>query len=273
MRLFAHHNREQDSCRREPGYRHRTFVSPSFSFLHQVSNLPTPQPQNTQSYDALDLTENSLTTLANFPLLPRLQTLLLARNRISSISPSLAKSLPNLTTLNLSSNNIAELADIDPLARQTHLTHLTLSGNPLTNRPHYRAWVVWRVPSLRFLDYRKVRDVERREAARLFGTISTSDAEDGEGSGLTALAHKIAGTKSKTFDAGAGAGAGAGVVDAVNGASGGGSLDGIGRMQFTDEEKGRIRAALTNAKSDAELERLRKIIASGQVPDVDMGGT
>ena len=35
---------------------------------------------------------------------------------------------------------------------------------------HYRYWVLWRCPSIRFLDYQKVRDVERRRAEELFGT-------------------------------------------------------------------------------------------------------
>jgi Leucine-rich repeat (LRR) protein len=66
--------------------------------------------------------------LGNFPLSPRLRTLLLARNRISSIQPSLANSIPNLTTLVLTSNNFAELADLDVLATFSNLTHLVPVG-------------------------------------------------------------------------------------------------------------------------------------------------
>ena len=35
---------------------------------------------------------------------------------------------------------------------------------------HYRYWVLWRCPHVRFLDYMKVKDVERKKAAELFGT-------------------------------------------------------------------------------------------------------
>jgi hypothetical protein len=72
--------------------------------------------------------------LGNFPLSPRLRTLLLARNRISSIQPSLANSIPNLTTLVLTLNNFAELADLDVLATFGRLTHLVLLENPVTRK-------------------------------------------------------------------------------------------------------------------------------------------
>jgi hypothetical protein len=46
----------------------------------------------------------------------------------------LADSIPNLTTLVLSSNNVAELADLDPLRRFRKLTHLSLIENPVTRK-------------------------------------------------------------------------------------------------------------------------------------------
>lgn len=87
-----------------------------------------------QDQDAIDFTDNDLSTLGNFPFFPRLQTLLLARNRINHIQPTLATSLPNLTTLVLTSNNISELADLDPLRNQSKLTHLSLLENPVTRK-------------------------------------------------------------------------------------------------------------------------------------------
>lgn len=72
--------------------------------------------------------------MSNFPLSPRLRTLLLARNRVNSIQPALAKSIPNLTTLILTSNNLAELADLDPLRNFPRLTHLSLLENQVTRK-------------------------------------------------------------------------------------------------------------------------------------------
>lgn len=138
--------------------------------------------------------------LSNFPLSARLRTLLLARNRISSIQPTLHKSIPHLTTLVLSSNRMQELADLDPLGGFRKLTHLVLMENPvckkevcqhrmtvayghwLTCSQHYRAWVLWRCPSVRFLDYKKVKQAERDEANELFGSVEAP----------TALASKVA---------------------------------------------------------------------------------
>ncbi len=50
------------------------------------------------------------------------------------IDPNLADSLPNLQTLVLTSNNVAELADLGPLRRLTRLTHLSLLENPVVRK-------------------------------------------------------------------------------------------------------------------------------------------
>src|ERR1700759_2034371 len=79
-----------------------------------------------QDQDCIDLTDNAITTLSNIPLSPRLRTLLLARNRVASLSPALPSSAPNLPSLVLTSNRLTQLADIDPLARLPRLTSLVL---------------------------------------------------------------------------------------------------------------------------------------------------
>ena len=87
-----------------------------------------------QDNDAIDLTDNDIAQLGNFPLQPRLRTLFLAQNRISNIQPNLSSSIPNLRTLVLTKNKIAELADLDPLAGFKHLVYLSLMGNPVTRK-------------------------------------------------------------------------------------------------------------------------------------------
>ena len=59
---------------------------------------------------------------------------MLARNRISAIQPTLANQLPNLSVLILTQNSIAELADLEPLARFGRLVHLSLLENPVTRK-------------------------------------------------------------------------------------------------------------------------------------------
>lgn len=105
-----------------------------------------------QDHESIDFTDNDISTLGNFPLSPRLQTLLCARNRISSIQPSLPKSVPNLSTLVLTQNGLSELADLDPLQGFPKLTHVSLMENPVTGkevsrqRARARARVVRRTP-------------------------------------------------------------------------------------------------------------------------------
>jgi Leucine-rich repeat (LRR) protein len=72
--------------------------------------------------------------LGNFPLFPRLRTLFLAQNRIQNIQANISHVIPNLTTLVLTRNRIAQLSDLDPLGDFKHLVYLSLIGNPVTNK-------------------------------------------------------------------------------------------------------------------------------------------
>jgi hypothetical protein len=105
---------------------------PPFSVLcWLVLTLPAIKKQ---PHDAFDLTDNDIQVLGNFPLSPRVRTLLLARNRIAAIQPSLPAAVPGLRNLVLASNQLAELADLDVLGRWRGLTHLVLVDNPVTKK-------------------------------------------------------------------------------------------------------------------------------------------
>lgn len=105
---------------------------------------------------------------------------------------------------------------------------------------NYRYWVIWRCPTVRFLDFIKVKDVERTKAEELFGTSEEP----------TELASKIMGVKSKGF-----------VVPTTNGS------DGYNKDRiYTDDEKKRMRAAIQAASSLAEMARLEKDFAEGRIP-------
>ncbi|KAI9726766.1 MAG: U2 snRNP complex subunit [Chrysothrix sp. TS-e1954] len=198
-----------------------------------------------KDYDAIDLTDNDVPHLSNFPLLPRLHTLLLARNRVVAFAPTLGRSLPALTTLVLEGNRISELADVDPLAGCMRLTHLVLMGCPVCARDNYRSWLIWRCPSVRFLDYKKVKEVERDRAKKLFGTAEEP----------TALAAKISNIKStsatQTFDPS---------TTSAN------STGKISRIALTDAEKKKLKEMIRNAKTLQEIERLEKELNEGKVP-------
>ncbi|KAK1145975.1 U2 snRNP complex subunit [Aspergillus melleus] len=194
--------------------------------------------------DAIDLTDNSISSLGNFPFFPRLHTLLLARNRIKQIQPTLATSIPNLSTLVLHSNNVTELADLDPLRNLSKLTHLVLLENPITRKENYRYWVIWRLPSVRFLDYQKVKEAEREKAQELFGTAEEPSA----------LASKIIGIKSRTFDVPSG-----GPADRA-------PADKAVRVQLTEQERKRVEKLIREARSLQEISRLEKELNEGRIP-------
>jgi len=211
--------------------------------IPSIENLGVAGPQ-----DAIDFTDNDIQTLSNFPLSPRLHTLLCARNRIAHIQPTLAQSISNLTTLVLTSNNVAELADLDPLGGFTKLTHLVLLENPVTRKEHYRHYILYRCPSVRFLDYQKVKDAERKKATELFGTTSSPSE----------LAAKIMGVKSRTFD-----------VPSTNGTAATSAKN--YRVKLTDKERKKVEELIRNAKSLQDIIRLEKELNEGRVPAAAQG--
>lgn len=109
-------------------------------------------------HDCIDLTDNAVVALANLPLLKRLKTLLLANNRVSTISPSLHLSAPHLTSLILTNNNITELGDLEPLREVKGLKFLSLLSNPVREKKWYREWLIYSIKSLRVLDFQRIRD-------------------------------------------------------------------------------------------------------------------
>lgn len=116
--------------------------------------------------------------------------------------------------------------------------------NPtLTQMQHYRSYLIWLIPSLRFLDYQRIRLVERQQAKELFGT---QDAP-------SELAAKMRGVKSKTFDPSA---------SGAKAPAGGKAM----RTQLTDSEKKRVQEMIQNARSLAEISRIEKDLAEGRIP-------
>ncbi|CAG8547637.1 18779_t:CDS:2 [Acaulospora morrowiae] len=206
-----------------------------------IENLGVTKDQN----DTLDLTDNDIRILGNFPLLARVKTLLLANNRITRIDDQISEFLPNLRTLVLTNNNISEIADLEPLSELKRLQYLSLLDNPVTRKQWYRSWVIWKIPSVRVLDFRRVRDVERKESKQLF---VTSNGEQ------TSLAKSISETVSKTFEPGEG------LI--------GGNLprSNLPTLGISAEEQAKIREAIRNAKTLEEVTRLEKLLQSGHIP-------
>jgi len=208
-----------------------------------IENLGVARDQ-----DSIDFTDNDIAALGNFPLSPRLRTLLFARNRVATIQPTLHKSAPNLSTLVLTQNRIAELADLEPLKELPRLAHLVLIENPVTGKENYRYWVIWRCQAVRFLDFQKVKDAEREKAKQLFGTFEKP----------TALAQKILTIRSRTNLSD---------FSATNGTA---ALTGEKqyRVKLTQKEKEKFAELIRNAKTLQEVQRLEKEMNEGRIPEL-----
>jgi U2 small nuclear ribonucleoprotein A' len=50
------------------------------------------------------------------------------------------------------------MGDLEPLKDLRHLQYLSLLGNPVTEKKHYREWLAWRFPTVRVLDFQRIRD-------------------------------------------------------------------------------------------------------------------
>lgn len=64
------------------------------------------------------------------------------------IADDLAETTPNLQSLYMANNLIQELRDLEPLAHCKCLEYLSLLGNPVTTRQHYRLFLIHKVPQV-----------------------------------------------------------------------------------------------------------------------------
>lgn len=204
------------------------------------------------THDCIDFTDNSILVLGNIPLLRRLRTLLLANNRIASISPSLHLSVPNLTTLVLTNNNLAELGDLEPLKDVKGLQYLSLLGNPVREKKWYREWLAWRIPSLRVLDFQRIRQKERDAGKALFLTA------DGLPTQLATTLSTTVSTHAKP----------ATTMDEPKPIVAPGKA---GRL-MSKEEAQRVKEAIAKATSIEEIRRLERSLREGFMPDMDSVG-
>eukprot|EP00123_Amoebidium_parasiticum_P017437 comp23852_c0_seq1/m.41695 comp23852_c0_seq1/g.41695 ORF comp23852_c0_seq1/g.41695 comp23852_c0_seq1/m.41695 type:complete len:264 (-) comp23852_c0_seq1:778-1569(-) len=195
-------------------------------------------------FDTIDLSDNDITRLDGFPQLKRLKCIFLNNNRVARVGLNIHEYLPNLEELILTNNNVSEFTDIESLAGCKQLKRLTLLRNPVTTRKNYREYIVYLIPSVTLLDFRKVKQKEREEAARLFGPGGSMEAK-----------------KAKTFTPGEG-------LPAVRGET----VSEEDRDQrtangLTNEQIQRIKDAIARAKSLDEVRRLEAILQSGVIPD------
>ena len=102
----------------------------------------------------------------------RLTTLLLSNNYIARIGSIIGEQLSSVTAVILTNNRIKHFDDLKNLATLTKLEYVSLLENPIAARPHYRAYLIFKCPHLKLLDFQKVTLKERQQATKLF----TSDS-------------------------------------------------------------------------------------------------
>ncbi|XP_060935561.1 U2 small nuclear ribonucleoprotein A'-like [Limanda limanda] len=191
-------------------------------------------------FDTIDFSDNEVRKMDGFPLLKRLKTLLMNNNRICRVGENLEHSLPSLSELVLTNNNIQELGDLDPLASVKTLSLLSLLRNPVTNKKHYRLYVISKIPQIRVLDFQKVKLKERQAAEKMF-----------KGNRGGQLAKDIA-KRTKTFTPGVAA-----------------QLE-KKKTGPTQADVEAVKNAIANASSLAEVERLKGMLQAGQIPGRDL---
>ncbi|KAH0863695.1 hypothetical protein HID58_080906 [Brassica napus] len=198
-----------------------------------IENLGATEDQ----FDTIDLSDNEIVKLENFPLLNRLGTLIVNNNRITRINPNIGEFLPKLHTLVLTNNRLVNLVEIDPLASIPKLQYLSLLDNNITKKPNYRLYVIHKLKSLRVLDFIKVKAKERAEAAALF---TSKEAEEEVKKVSQEVVQKVSDT---TEDA-----------------------EAPKVVAPTQEQILAIKAAIVNSQTIEEIARLEQALKFGQVP-------
>lgn len=207
-------------------------------------------------FDAIDLTDNNLVRLDNFPRLNRLSSLLCADNAIEGVDgPNLGQNLPALKSLVLTGNRVGRLDEVKKIGENCpQLEFLSLIGNPVTRRQHYRLYAINKIPSLKVLDFSKVKEDERDRAKRLAASAAGA-ALDGDVRLEARVATKKAGDstsgagETKTFEPGGGSSAAEAFVS-----------------NFTREQKEQIRTMVAEASSPDEIERIEACVRKGVFP-------
>lgn len=181
----------------------------------------------------MDFSDNDIRKVDGFPLLKRIKTLFFNNNRIVRIAEGLEHCIPNLETLMFTGNMLQELGDIDPLIPLQKLSSLCLMQNPISTKPYYRQYVIHKLPQLRLLDFRKIKQKEREEVHAFFKSPKGKEV--------------LREIKKKSRAQAQGA-------------------NGLDKPLMSEDERAKIREAISNATSLEEVQRLSKLLQSGHIP-------
>jgi U2 small nuclear ribonucleoprotein A' len=207
-----------------------------------IENLGATEDQ----YASIDLSDNEIVKLEGFPHLKRLTTLLVNSNRIARINSNIGAALPKLETLVLTNNRLSNLADLDHLAALVNLQNLCLLDNVVAKRPNYRLHLIYKLPKLRLLDFKKVKLKERQEAKKLF----TAENDPPPKAPVSPPA--------KTFTPGE--------IPSEDILEDTPQVEELPRKGPTPEQIVAIKTAIANSQTLEEVARLEKALKQGQLP-------
>jgi U2 small nuclear ribonucleoprotein A' len=230
-----------------------------------VENLAVLQDQ----LDTIDLSDNEIKRLDNFPLMPRLGTLLLNNNHVAKISSNLGNFIANLHSLVLTNNRITNLSDIDQIASLTKLEHISLMDNPVAHHPNYRVYIISCMPTLKSIDFMKVTATEKSEAAAWRKTEAgkaiiarvvdeksrMGKDEHGSSTDRNGINNSSNSYSSSSSDSSAAGGGGGGVKAYLN--------------SLTEAQRAEVKAAIEAASTKEAIERVEYLLKTGSFPFKD----
>ncbi|KAL3308201.1 U2 small nuclear ribonucleoprotein A' [Cichlidogyrus casuarinus] len=207
-------------------------------------------------FDTIDFSDNEIRKLDGFPLLKRLKNLVLTENKIKKISADVGENLPNLETVILTTNEIEDLRDLDNLFTCKGLVFVSLLHNPVVLKANYRLYVIGHLPNLRFLDFKRVTQSERKQAKSYLKHAFISKKNQPSELHI------------KTFTPGAPLNVPQEKPETQNGNEPK-SMIGVKRTiemtGATGEDVLAIQEAIKRAKTLSEVERLQHLLSSGQI--------
>ncbi|KAK3233519.1 hypothetical protein CYMTET_56183 [Cymbomonas tetramitiformis] len=156
----------------------------SCNAIRTIANLET-----LKSLRFLDLSRNILQRVDGLSTLPVLEELNLSDNSISSFPSALSKN-SSLRVLRLARNKLSDLQAFQKLSLLSHLTILSVQGNPVASLEHASSFIMFQLRSIEVLDGEAVTNEGREKAIQRFDVQHNVDLRQD----VARLEAKLAGT-------------------------------------------------------------------------------
>eukprot|EP01002_Notosolenus_urceolatus_P007678 NODE_3049_length_988_cov_12.658147_g2547_i0.p1 GENE.NODE_3049_length_988_cov_12.658147_g2547_i0~~NODE_3049_length_988_cov_12.658147_g2547_i0.p1 ORF type:complete len:228 (-),score=42.81 NODE_3049_length_988_cov_12.658147_g2547_i0:87-770(-) len=143
-------------------------------------------------FDVVDLSDNEIVSLDNFPELRRLKILILHNNRLVRIDSSCEKTLSSVHTLVAHNSHFRTPEDLKGLQYLPNLHCLSLLGSPICRHQHYRMLCIALLPNLTRLDFQKIHPSERKQAKKLFPSLISKEKPEAGASAVSIEAEAAA---------------------------------------------------------------------------------